>query len=107
MRKYPEDNGHHSEEESKVLPQVIHALSEHRVDPSGVHMFSHGEGTAHRFRPIRQVSHLLCLYLWPGSYSANNRCAEVWQQSLDCLVLRTQILPRWDLGTTLYMHVAT
>lgn len=40
--KYPEDNGQHSEEKSKVLPQIVHALSEHRVDPSGVHMLRHG-----------------------------------------------------------------
>ena len=57
LREYPKDNRHHSEEESKVLPQIVHALSEHGVDPSGVHMFSHGGGTAHRFRPVRQVSH--------------------------------------------------
>ena len=57
LREYPKDNRHHSEEESKVLPQIIHALSEHGVDPSGVHMFSYGGGTAHRFRPVRQVSH--------------------------------------------------
>ena len=94
--KYPEDNRQHSEEKSKILSQVVHALSEHRVDPSGVHMLRHGWETAYRFCPVRQVSHLLDLQ------SCQLGCGGVAAEMIAIVSFPECKFPSWSLGTGLY-----